>query len=103
MSHSLTLAGSVCVAVGLLGYLLLRVRTGNYRRWVAAWYLMADAFFYPADILTHNRTAQLLDAAFGAYWAWVWWNAGGGDDTKRRLRKLARKFTPVRRTAPATS
>jgi hypothetical protein len=33
--------------------------------------------------------------------AWVWWNGGGGDGTKRRLRSAARVFRGVRRTAPA--
>ncbi|GAA1111975.1 hypothetical protein [Streptomyces javensis] len=33
--------------------------------------------------------------------AWIWWKGGGGDDTKRGLRRLRRAFTPVRRTASA--
>jgi hypothetical protein len=38
-----------------------------------------------------------------AYFAYRWWTGGGGDDTKRRLGKLRKKFTTVRRTAPATA
>lgn len=39
----------------------------------------------------------------GAWFAVRWWRGGGGDDTKRRLRKLRRAFQPVRRTAPAAT
>jgi hypothetical protein len=42
----------------------------------------------------------LIAAGLGAGCLWLWWNDGGGDDTKRRLKRWARKFTPVRRTAP---
>ena len=31
---------------------------------------------------------------------YLWWHRGGGGGTKRRLRSLRRRFTPVRRTAP---
>ncbi|PWI16044.1 hypothetical protein DI272_19125 [Streptomyces sp. Act143] len=40
------------------------------------------------------------DAGFAALFAWVWWNRGGGDGPRRRLRRWARKFHGVRRTAP---
>jgi len=39
-------------------------------------------------------------AAIDAIFIWAWWNKGGGNGTKRKLRKLARKFKPVRRAAP---
>lgn len=45
----------------------------------------------------------VINAAACAFYLWLWWNAGGGDDTKRRLRKLGRAFTGVRRTAPAAA
>lgn len=35
--------------------------------------------------------------------AWAWWHDGGGNDTKRRLRRLARRFRGVRRTAPSAA
>lgn len=35
--------------------------------------------------------------------AWSWWNSGGGDDTRRRLREAARPFKAVRRTTPVTT
>jgi hypothetical protein len=43
-----------------------------------------------------------LMAACCAFGAWQWWNGGGGDGTKRRLRALGRAFRGVRRTAPVT-
>lgn len=42
-----------------------------------------------------------LSIAGAAGFAWMWWNSGGGDDTKRRLKSWARRFQGVRRTAPA--
>ena len=42
-----------------------------------------------------------LHAGFTAWMAWAWWNSGGGDDTKRRLKSWARRFQAVRRTAPS--
>jgi hypothetical protein len=42
-----------------------------------------------------------LHAGIAAWCAWMWWNSGGGDDTKRRLKRWASRFHGVRRTAPA--
>lgn len=36
-----------------------------------------------------------------AWNAWKWWNGGGGDGTRKRLRRWARRFHGVRRSAPA--
>lgn len=44
-----------------------------------------------------------VNAGLSAYLGHAWWNGGGGGGTKRRLRSLARRFTPVRRTAPAAA
>lgn len=41
-----------------------------------------------------------FNAACAAFHAWCWWNGGGGDGTGRRLREVADRFRPVRRTAP---
>jgi threonine/homoserine/homoserine lactone efflux protein len=57
---------------------------------------------YIADTMEHNITGQFLGALYFAYFAYQWWKGGGGDGTKRRLRKL-RRFLPVRRTAPAAT
>lgn len=43
------------------------------------------------------------DVAGAALFGWMWWNSGGGDDTKRRLKSWAGRFEGVRRTAPAAS
>lgn len=53
---------------------------------------------------THDSpVAGSVNAAGFALSAWLWWRDGGGDDTKRRLRRRARKFEGVRRTAPAAT
>lgn len=44
-----------------------------------------------------------LNAAACAWCLWKWWRDGGGDGTKRRLRKLRARFVGVRRTAPAAA
>lgn len=56
-----------------------------------------------ARSLTHLTTISEINAAIGVIWLWLWWKSGGGDDTKKRLRKLKDKFRPVRRTAPVSS
>jgi hypothetical protein len=45
-------------------------------------------------------TNVYISAVVAALMGWEWWNSGGGDDTKRRLKSLARRFQGVRRTAP---
>jgi hypothetical protein len=40
-------------------------------------------------------------AAVAVLHAWSWWNGGGGDGTRRRLKSWARRFHGVRRTAPS--
>ncbi|KOU37649.1 hypothetical protein [Streptomyces sp. WM6378] len=56
-----------------------------------------------ADFLQGNPLHTATDAALTAYYVWRWWKNGGGDDTKRRLRRLARRFTPTPRTPPTTA
>lgn len=92
-----------CIALGVVWETNLR---SIFRDMPAKQYwgrlLIGFSFADVADILGHaNMIITSIDAAFWAYCAWKWWNSGGGDDTKRRLRKLNEKFTPVRRTAPA--
>lgn len=77
-------------------YGLFKGRRQLYRGAYAVYWLLN----YFASALEHSALGQVVDAAFFACWAWAWWNGGGGDSTKRRLKKLGRKFTPVRRTAP---
>jgi hypothetical protein len=54
------------------------------------------------SVARHLHGAAGFEAALAAMCMWLWWQDGGGDDTKRRLRSWARKFHGVRRTAPAT-
>ncbi|AYG77902.1 hypothetical protein DWB77_00009 [Streptomyces hundungensis] len=56
-----------------------------------------------ANIAQGKALYAATDAALTAYYAWRWWKNGGGDDTKRRLRSVAKGFTPTRRTAPTTA
>lgn len=59
------------------------------------------AIFTLVDAMTGQRAVSYVDAAFCVGYLYQWWKHGGGDDTKRRLRRLKRAFTPVRRTAPS--
>jgi hypothetical protein len=53
-------------------------------------------------VLTDGRPVYAAVNAAALAWAlWLWWNGGGGDGTRRRLRRLAGRFQGVRRTAPA--
>ncbi|MFD8901275.1 hypothetical protein [Streptomyces ardesiacus] len=56
---------------------------------------------FTLGFLTGNTVAASISAGAAACFAWMWWNGGGGDGTKRRVRKWARRFRGVRRTAPA--
>lgn len=44
---------------------------------------------------------ECANAAMAGWCAYDWWNSGGGDGTRRRLRSWARRFRAVRRTAPS--
>ncbi|MGW1870431.1 hypothetical protein ACWCPS_33415 [Streptomyces mauvecolor] len=69
-------------------------------------YTLLTVAFLLLVIRDIHRGAQfpaITDAAFTGFFAWRWWQNGGGDDTKRRLRALTRRFKPVRRAAPTTS
>ncbi|MGV2914611.1 hypothetical protein [Streptomyces alfalfae] len=56
-----------------------------------------------ASVLTDgNELYAAMSTATFIWSAWQWWNGGGGDGTRRRLRRLAGHFHGVRRTAPTT-
>lgn len=84
---------------GFLGMGLVLALRGR-RQLAAALYAIGGFNFYVGAALAHDVGDQIWQAAWTTYWAWLWWQGGGGDKTKRRLKKLARKFTPVRRAAP---
>lgn len=54
-------------------------------------------------MLDQNWFGMWLFAALMAASLILWWISGGGDGTKRRLRKLKEKFEGKRRTAPVTA
>jgi hypothetical protein len=56
-----------------------------------------------AGFVTGNTVAVSISGAAAGYLAWQWWNGGGGDKTKRRIRQFAGQFNGVRRTAPVGS
>ncbi|MGW2725645.1 hypothetical protein [Streptomyces sp. NPDC001492] len=67
----------------------------------------ADLLWAVANFMT--GIAAVLDdvlwlacgcAAVTAWCAYDWWHKGGGDGTRRRLKRWARRFQGVRRTAP---
>ena len=54
-----------------------------------------------AGFVTGNTVSASISGAAAGYLAWKWWTGDGDDNTKRRLRKWARRFRGVRRTASA--
>lgn len=89
--------GFFLLAVGLLADLTRRTaRTTVYALMSAG----ATLAFFASAALGH-RTLAVFFAVSAGLFAWLWWHSGGGDGTKRRLRRLAGRFHSVRRTAPA--
>ncbi|CQR59235.1 hypothetical protein [Streptomyces leeuwenhoekii] len=54
-----------------------------------------------AFVLDGTTSSASVFAALGAINAWIWWQGGGGDGTRRRLKSWGRRFQGVRRTAPS--
>lgn len=61
----------------------------------AGWSLLALDSFQSGHV-----PSAVLSAGLAAVDLYRWWNGGGGDGTRRRLRALAGRFQGVRRTAP---
>lgn len=61
---------------------------------------IANGLMAASDAFDGARVGACCASAVCAYAAWRWWNSGGGDGTKRRLKSWARRFRGVRRTAP---
>lgn len=83
------------IAMLLLG----RIKSHHYAGLAA----IAFAIWAIDDIRRHSWGFGLFQTVMSAWEAWVWWKGGGGDDTKKRLRKWSRAFTPNRRTAPSAA
>lgn len=64
---------------------------------------MIWAIYTVVDVMTGQHIASYIDAVMCVGYLYKWWKHGGGDDTKRRLRRLKEAFKPVRRTAPAAA
>ena len=93
---ALTLAGSAFVVCGTVAWIAGRIRL--YQR--DGMFTLSYPCYWIKDVMHHDQLWAVIDAACFAWFAWSWWNGGGGDDTKRRLRRWVRKFEGVRRTAP---
>jgi hypothetical protein len=97
----------LCAFCGTIGVLLQLVsllarRVATVRRIyglgaVAYWLLVVSSIAWNA------RADASGMAGLAAIYTWLWWRSGGGDDTKRRLRRLRGRFAGMRRTAPAAA
>ena len=96
LANSLVIAfGCVITTVTIL-MLTGRITVRQYAGWMATTYALSGVLCAVA----RWTTVLYLDAGGVALFVWLWWNSGGGDDTKRRLKRWARRFQGVRRTAP---
>ncbi|MFK0172622.1 hypothetical protein ACIQU5_27880 [Streptomyces sp. NPDC090306] len=99
---SIFIAQAVWFAV--LGLAMGGLATGRLsQRQYLAGMAAATAIGAVVCVITHDTTWASVNSGSFAVIIWLWWQSGGGDDTKRRLRPLARRFSPVRRTAPSAS
>ncbi|MFF2094804.1 hypothetical protein [Streptomyces sp. NPDC058202] len=97
--NALGYSGLACLVVGAAGLASGNLRTHHFSGFVGAEF----GFFALDDLRHHSYSWALIEAAACAFFAWHWWNDGGDDDTKRRLRKWARRFQATRRTAPSAA
>jgi hypothetical protein len=89
--------GTACAIFAVAGQFTHRLRPHH----IHGLFAVEFALFAIDDLRDRDSLWALCETAACAYFAWRWWHGGGGDDMKRRLRRWARRFTPVRRTAPA--
>lgn len=61
---------------------------------------LANLYVALLGAFDHSLPCVLWNGGIAGLSLYCWWNNGGGDNTKRRLKKWAAKFKPVRRTAP---
>ncbi|MEW2568395.1 hypothetical protein [Streptomyces sp. NPDC047070] len=73
------------------------------KRGVAGWTGAASAMCSLANIIVRNQGEAAFHAGVTAIVLWLWWNSGGGDGTRRRLRRWTRAFHGTRRTAPTAA
>jgi hypothetical protein len=84
----------------LLGVLILFVQ-GRFG--LRTFYGLGSAamglFLLKDTVLVPDTVDSLIAAVFLGIFLHLWWINGGGDNTKKRLRKWAKKFEGRRRTA----
>lgn len=89
----------------VVGYVMLgcgvRALFSGNRRGLFGWFAAGSATLWLVAVLRDRPVAASILAGLTALQLWLWWNSGGGDGTRRRLRKWARQFQGTRRTAPA--
>ncbi|MDI9836230.1 hypothetical protein [Streptomyces sp. KAU_LT] len=96
LAFALMVAGLACVGASFL--CTARDRPHGY-----AWVVAGLLLHLVGAVAEGLRFLAAADAAVLALSLWSWWNNGGGDGTRRRLRQWARRFQGVRRTAPASA
>jgi hypothetical protein len=94
--NALSYASVVIIWAALFAYLTRRIKVLVMFGWDA----VAWGLYTLVMVLRHETGGSCFVAGVTAVFAWLWWANGGGDDTKKRLRKIAKRFEPVRRTAP---
>jgi len=92
-------AGTALSLCALAAFITRRIKSHQCNGMLA----LSDFLFVLHDLADGRFGSAVVSGTIGAWFALSWWRGGGGDDTKRRLRKLREKFTPARRTAPATT
>ncbi|MGW1961757.1 hypothetical protein ACWCPD_15945 [Streptomyces sp. NPDC001935] len=95
----LVAVGSAFAVLAVAGRLTGRLSSHQFYALTAA----ELGLYAISDIRRGDYLMALWNSAGCAYLAWHWWNGGGGDDTKRRLREWGRKFQGTRRTAPSAA
>jgi hypothetical protein len=100
----LNLAGFPFFALGLVaGVEFLWSPSAASARSIGGFLSVAWSLWLVSDIVQGAWGHVGVDGFVLAVALWVWWNSGGGDGAKRRLREALKPFRPVRRTAPAVA
>lgn len=100
--HPLTLVlTGISSGISLAGVLLLFLTTHQRTGYaLVAWGVALSGL---RNVLGGHALWAAIDAGLTAWVLWMWWHRGGGDGTRRRLRRWARRFQGVRRTAPVAA
>lgn len=88
-------------ALAGLGFCFYGIIRGNFRlrvgenrgRVVNFWAMLGWACYLIGSILQHSWFSY-ISAFFLAISIYSWWNSGGGDGMKTKIKKLVQKITP---------